>query len=217
MSSCASCGIWLVDVCSWRTPQTTTPLLSCSRLSSQPLRAHLHLGGGHRLVLGFHRPLLLAGPAEAPGHPKSRRDVWESAHQQLPGVSLSLTGPLSSVFARVWGAAASVADHTEVLVHPVWEQIICSTDKQSSAQITCSCSYRFHKYIFPKTKKTFVRVGLRRHFCCCCCFPAFPKSLRQKCAARPRRRRTSVCSCWGRTARGEPRCTASSLTTSAWS
>lgn len=75
----------------------------------------------------------------------------------------------------------------------------------------------FINTFFQRQKKTCIYVSLRCHFCCFCGCPASQKSLRQKCAARPRRRRTSVCSCWGRTARGEPRCIASSLTTSAWS
>lgn len=51
------------------------PAVFHSRLSAQSLCAHLHLCGGHRHVLGLHRPLLFPGPQEATGQPESRRDI----------------------------------------------------------------------------------------------------------------------------------------------
>lgn len=92
---CTSYGVLVVDVAlktffNTKAPNRS-PAVFRSRLSAQFLRAHLHLCGGHRFVLGLHRPLLFAGPQEATGQPEGRRDIWESTQHQLPGVSFSIT------------------------------------------------------------------------------------------------------------------------------
>lgn len=62
----------------------------CSWLSTQLLRTYLHLGGGHRLVLGFNRPFLFAGlQAQAHVDSQSGWNLRESAQQQLAIVSIA--------------------------------------------------------------------------------------------------------------------------------
>lgn len=71
---CTVYGVLAVDVAlktffNTKAPNRN-PAVFRSRLSAQSLRAHLHLCGGHRFVLGLHRPLLFPGPQEATGQPE---------------------------------------------------------------------------------------------------------------------------------------------------